>query len=152
MKIERVTPNTFERVLPLIEGYQTFYKATPNRERNRAHFSRYLDDETAGIMFAAFDDTGQEVLGFATIYLIPSSVSAGLKAVFNDLFTLPDERGAGVGVNLAMQVFRYAASRGFPTVSWETQRDNLRAQRLYDLAGAQKTEWIHYELTLGGPR
>lgn len=148
MKIERVTVKSLERILPLIEGYQTFYKMTPNRARNQEHFSKYVDDENKGIMFAAFDDAGDPV-GFATIYLVPSSASAGLRCVFNDLFTLPGERGSGVGVNLAFEIFRYAQARGYSSVSWETQRDNLTAQRLYDLSGAEKTEWFHYELKLG---
>jgi len=147
MRIERVTSDNFHLVAPLIDGYQRFYGAEPDTGRTREHFSRYLADEAKGIVFAAFDDAGAG-LGFATIYLMPSSVSAAMRCVFNDLFTLPGDRGSGVGVALALHVFQYAKSRGFARISWETQKDNLTAQRLYDYTSAARSEWLHYELDL----
>ena len=46
-------------MLPLIAGYQRFYKAEPDESRNRAHFGRLLDDHDAGIQFVALNEPGQ---------------------------------------------------------------------------------------------
>ena len=46
-------------MLPLIAGYQRFYKAEPDEARNRAHFARLLDDHDAGIQFVALDEAAR---------------------------------------------------------------------------------------------
>ena len=96
MHIETVTAQTFERVLPLIAGYQRFYKAEPDETRNRAHFGRLLDDRDAGIQFVALDEAGQ-ALGFATLYFPLGSVTPGVACLMNDLFVVPEARGQGTG-------------------------------------------------------
>src|SRR5262245_24390989 len=92
MHIETVTTATFEQVLPLIADYQRFYEATPDEARNRAHFGRFLADQSGGIQFVALDDARQ-ALGFATLYFPFSSISAGQYCLMNDLFTVPAARG-----------------------------------------------------------
>ncbi len=148
LRVETVTSDSFEQVLPLIEDYQRFYKATPNRERNIAHFSRYLHDHSEGILFVAIDNSDGAALGFATIYYMPSSVQARATAVFNDLYTVEGLRGRGVGIQLATRVFQYAKSKGYDHIGWHTQKENRKAQRLYDFTHADKSEWINYDLAL----
>jgi len=145
--IETVTRDNFEKVLPLIADYQRFYGCAPDTERNRAYFSRFLDDHTTGILFAAFDGDG-EILGFATLYFIPSSLSARTACTFNDLYAVPGERGRSVGPGLGFHALRYASDRGYPNASWLTKPDNQTARKIYDNLGASRSEWIMYEATL----
>jgi GNAT superfamily N-acetyltransferase len=146
VRIETVTAETFELVLPLVADYQRFYGATPDQDRNRAHFGRLLSDHARGIQFVALGEQGQ-ALGFATIYIALGSVSAGEYCLMNDLFTVPAARGQGVGRALILHCLAYAQSRGFSAIEWQTALDNHTAQRLYDSLPTKRTGWYTYELS-----
>jgi GNAT superfamily N-acetyltransferase len=148
MQIETVTAQTFERVLPLIAGYQRFYKAEPDAARNRAHFGRLLDDHAAGIQFVALDDAGQ-ALGFATLYFPLGSVTPGVACLMNDLFVVPEARGQGIGRALILHCLSYAKAHGFPKIHWQTALDNHTAQRLYDSLPTTRSGWYTYRLEVG---
>jgi ribosomal protein S18 acetylase RimI-like enzyme len=145
MQIETVTAQTFEHVLPLIAGYQRFYKAEPDAARNRAHFGRLLDDHDAGIQFVALDDAGQ-ALGFATLYFPLGSVTPGVACLMNDLFVVPEARGQGIGRALILHCLSYANAHGFPKIHWQTALDNHTAQRLYDSLPTTRSGWYTYRL------
>lgn len=145
MTIEPVTAATFDLVLPLIADYQRFYRATPDAARNRAHFARFLDDHTAGIQFLARDDDGRP-FGFATLFFPFGSVAAGARCPLNDLYAVPAARGRGVGRALIRHCAGYARSRGFASISWQTEQSNAIAQRLYDSLPATRAAWYTYTL------
>ena len=138
MQIETVTAQTFERVLPLIAGYQRFYKAEPDEARNRVHFGRLLDDHAAGIQFVALDDAGQAL----------GSVTPGVACLMNDLFVVPETRGQGIGRALILHCLSYAKAHGFPKIHWQTALDNHTAQRLYDSLPTTRSGWYTYRLAV----
>lgn len=144
MIIETVTRANFEQVLPLIAEYQRFYKVEPYENRNRAHFSQFLDDHARGVLFIALQD--EIAVGFATLYFPFSSVRARAVCLMNDLFTTETARGRGVGRALIGHCREYAAQHDFPDLIWHTEQNNLAAQRLYDSCGATKTAWCEYDL------
>jgi ribosomal protein S18 acetylase RimI-like enzyme len=148
MQIETVTAQTFERVLPLIAGYQRFYKAEPDEARNRAHFGRLLNDHDAGIQFVALDEAGQ-ALGFATLYFPLGSVTPGVACLMNDLFVVPETRGQGIGRALILHCLSYAKAHGFSKIHWQTALDNHTAQRLYDSLPTTRSGWYTYRLEAG---
>ena len=131
MRIETVTPATFELILPLIAAYQRFYHAEPDEARNRAHFGRLLDDHAAGLQFVALDEAGS-ALGFATLYFPLASVTPGSACLMNDLYVVPAARGQAIGRSLILHCLRYAREHGFHEIKWQTALDNHTAQRLYD--------------------
>jgi GNAT superfamily N-acetyltransferase len=145
MQIETVTAATFELVLPLIAGYQRFYDAVPDEARNRAHFSQFLEDHSAGIQFVALDEPGR-ALGFATLYFPLSSVSARVNCLMNDLFTVPEARGKGVGRALILHCLQYAREHDYPSIYWQTAQSNVTAQRLYDSLKTTRSAWYTYTL------
>ena len=148
MKIETVTADTFEQVLPLISDYQHFYKATPDEGRNRAHFSRFITDHINGIQFVALDDEGQ-ALGFATLYFPMHSVTPGVACLMNDLFTVAEVRGKGIGRALITHCLHYAQEHGYSALEWQTAPSNERAQRLYDSMSGTRGTWYTYTLPVG---
>ena len=148
MQIETVTAQTFERVLPLIAGYQRFYKAEPDESRNRAHFGRLLDVHDAGIQFVALNEPGQ-ALGFATLYFPLGSVTPGVACLMNDLFVVPEARGQGLGRALILHCLSYAKAHGFAKIHWQTALDNHTAQRLYDSLPTTRSGWYTYRLEVG---
>jgi ribosomal protein S18 acetylase RimI-like enzyme len=145
MHIEIVTAATFEQVLPLIADYQRFYEAAPDQARNRAHFAQFLGEHSQGIQFVALDDAGR-ALGFATLYFPFGSVSARMNCLMNDLYTIPEARGQGIGRALILHCLAYAREHGFGSIYWQTAQSNARAQRLYDSLPTTRSAWFTYTL------
>jgi len=61
-----------------------------------------------------------------------------------DLYTLPEMRGRGVGRALIEAVYAHADRAGTPAVYWLTQGFNATARRLYDRIGVL-TPFIEYD-------
>lgn len=147
VRIEPLDRCNFEQALPLIAAYQRFYEVAPDEARNRAYFERFLGNHEQGVLFVAFEPDGAPV-GFATLYFIPSSLSAATVCTFNDLYTVPAVRGRGVGVVLGLHCLIYARDQGYKRVSWLTHPDNKVAQQIYDYTHAKRSEWYEYDINL----
>lgn len=134
-----------DEFLPLVAGYQRFYGAEPDVERNRRFFSRFLHPSDVGLLLGAW--VNERLAGFATLYWFFSSTKAVDSVLMNDLFVREDVRGAGIGRALIDGAIGEARRRGAAHLEWYTSPDNLVAQRLYDsLAGAKRTTWHAYEI------
>jgi ribosomal protein S18 acetylase RimI-like enzyme len=64
----------------------------------------------------------------------------------NDLFVTPAARGSGAAPALIDACLERAREHGAGSLSWQTARDNARAQALYERVGARREEWIDYSL------
>ena len=135
-----------EPLLPLIEGYQRFYGAAPDRERNRSFFGRLIGANEIGALLEARD--GDDVIGFATLYWSRSSVSVRDVVLLNDLFVRPDARSRGAARMLIDAAAGVARARGAGARPWVTHPDNAAARRLYDSLGASAETWVEYTLEL----
>lgn len=134
-----------EELLPLIAAYQRFYEVGKiDEERNRAFFRRFLAPSEDGLLLGARRDG--HLVGYACLYWHFSSLEACESVLMNDLFVIEEVRGAGVGRALIEATAEIARERGVPFVEWSTAPDNVTAQRLYDSTGAERSEWISYEL------
>jgi GNAT superfamily N-acetyltransferase len=135
------------RVLPLIAGYQVFYGAEPDHERNRKFFRRFVDPSPDGLLLGAW--VGEELVGFACIYWTFSSINAREVALMSDLFVADGHRGSGVGLALIGACVEAARTRGSRHLEWLTAVDNRRAQRLYErIQDADRSAWFGYEIPL----
>ncbi len=147
IEIAPVSAAEFELLLPLIADYQRFYEAEGiDEERNRAFFRRFLSPSDDGMLLGARD--GDEILGYACLYWHFSSTQAVETVLMNDLFVSEAARGRGVGRALIETSAAVARERGAGHLEWSTAPDNLTAQRLYDSTGAERSEWVTYELGL----
>jgi GNAT superfamily N-acetyltransferase len=134
-----------EDALPLIAGYQTFYGAQPEADRNRTFFSRFVDPSEEGLLLGAWVDG--VLVGFATLYWFFSSTKATDAVLMNDLFVRQDVRGGGVGRALIASALAEARKRGAAHLEWFTAPGNAVAQRLYDsVPGAGRSTWLAYEI------
>jgi GNAT superfamily N-acetyltransferase len=64
----------------------------------------------------------------------------------NDMFVSPAARGGGVARALIDACRQRCRQQGARTLTWQTARDNARAQALYDGIGARRSEWLDYSL------
>ncbi len=141
--IEEVSQNTLDEVLPLIRKYQEFYKvADISDSKNKTFFSQFGKHNPSGCQFLFRKDA--IVVGFATLYFTYASTSASKVAVLNDLYTLPEARGKGVGRELIEHCRTFAASNGASRLQWVTAPNNKQAQKLYDSLDTNKSTWHFY--------
>jgi len=145
VEIAPVSVEEFEELLPLIAAYQRFYEvAEIDEERNRTFFRRFLGPSEDGLLLGA--RSGGELVGYACLYWHFSSLEATESVLMNDLYVAEQARGSGVGRALIEATAEVARERGVPIVEWSTAPDNHTAQRLYDSTGAERSEWLSYEL------
>jgi len=145
VEIQIAKENHFEDLLGLFSNYQVFYQKIPNLHKNRAYLQYLLTHPNEAIQFIALDEK-RKAVGFATLYFPLSSLIAQRYCLLNDLYTLPETRGLGVGRALVARCYTYAKDHGFTGLEWMTQKNNQQAQRLYDALPTQKSEWIYYGL------
>jgi GNAT superfamily N-acetyltransferase len=140
------TGDDLDALIPLMRGYCDFYGVAPSDEK-LVELSRSLiaDADCEGFQILARDDGGRG-LGFATVYWSWSTLFASRIAIMNDLFVVPDARGTGIAEALIEECRIRAGRRGATSLAWQTARDNLRAQKLYERVGGRREEWLHYSL------
>jgi GNAT superfamily N-acetyltransferase len=145
VEIAPIADEEFEELLPLIAAYQRFYEVEEiDEERNRAFFRRFLAQSEDGLLLGAHHEG--RLVGYACLYWHFSSLEACESVLMNDLYVTEVARGQGVGRALIEATAEVARERGVPYVEWSTAPDNATAQRLYDSTGAERSEWVSYEL------
>ena len=135
-----------EELLPLLRGYCDFYEVAPSDAALLA-LSRALiaDREREGLQLIARQPDGMAV-GFATVYWTWQTLAAARLAVMNDLFVADAARGTGLAERLIAACRERAAERGARSLAWQTAKDNVRAQKVYDRIGGRRSEWLDYSL------
>lgn len=141
-----VTEADLPELLPLMRSYCDFYEVAPS-DGDLLAMSRALmaDPKREGVQLIGRDSDGAAV-GFATVFWSWSTLSAARIGVMNDLFVTPAARGSGIAQALIDACLDRARQHGAGSLSWQTARDNARAQALYERLGARREEWIDYSL------
>jgi GNAT superfamily N-acetyltransferase len=141
-----VREEDLEDLLPLMRAYCDFYEVGPGDAALLA-MSRALiaDPAREGVQLIARDSSGSAI-AFATVFWTWQTLSASRAAVMNDLFVAEGARGAGTADALIAACADAAREHGARHLIWQTAKDNLRAQAVYDRVGAQRSEWLDYDL------
>jgi GNAT superfamily N-acetyltransferase len=144
--ISVVGEEDLDELLPLMRGYADFYEVSPTDDQLLS-LSRALiaDPEREGIQFIARDGAGHAI-GFATVFWLWSTLSASRVGLMNDLFVAPEGRGSGAADALIERCRAACRSRGATRLTWQTAKDNARAQAVYDRIGGHREEWLDYWL------
>ena len=131
----------------MIAAYQRFYEVDDiDTKRNRAFFSRFLAPSEDGLLLGAWRDG--ELVGYACLYWNFTSLVPAETVLMNDLYVDAAARGEGIGRALIEASAAVARKRGAQRLEWATAPSNETAQRLYDSTGAERSEWVEYELPL----
>jgi GNAT superfamily N-acetyltransferase len=146
VKIHRAGEEDLGDLLPLMRAYCDFYGVEPSDDALLA-LSRALiaDPQGEGIQLLARDGEGK-ALGFATVFWTWSTLSGSRIGIMNDLYVVGEARGTGVADALIAACVDRCRERGATELDWQTAKDNLRAQAVYDRIGAQRAEWLDYSL------
>ena len=146
MRIGLVGSAELDELLPLMRGYCDFYGVDPSDEA-LLEMSRALiaGPEREGVQFLARGEDGAAV-GFATVFWLWSTLSASRVGLMNDLFVVEGARGGGCADALIERCREACRERGATTLTWQTAKDNARAQAVYDRVGGKRSEWLDYSL------
>jgi GNAT superfamily N-acetyltransferase len=137
----------WDRWLPIWRGYHDFYKSNPSDEVTRTTWARFFDESEPMHAFVA--ESGDGLIG-ATHYLFHRNTWMLAPVCYlQDLFTLPEARGRGVGRALIEAVYAAARDAGSSRVYWMTHETNAPARVLYDKV-ADNSGFIQYRKALGG--
>lgn len=147
--IRRATRDDYPNWLPLWDGYNAFYgRSGPTAlpaEITRMTWSRFFDAYEPMHAFVAERDG--TLLGLVHFLYHRSTIMLAPTCYLQDLFTIEEARGQGVGRALIEAVYREAAAAGSPRVYWLTHETNTVAMRLYDTL-ADKSGFIVYRKAL----
>ena len=146
-RIEPVGEADLGELLPLMRAYCDFYEVAPSDDDLLA-LSRALiaDPEREGVQLLARDNG--KAVAFATIYWTWATTIASRIGVMNDLYVAPDARGSGAADALIHACADECRRHGAAELTWQTAKDNARAQRVYDRVGADRSEWVDYSLSV----
>lgn len=144
------TSEQLEAILPLVNGYRTFYGLEPDPEAARAYLPRFLAPSKDGVLLAAFD--GQEPLGYACVHWRRSTYHLRDDAYLSDLFVAEQGRGRGTGHALLSAARDAADERSLKSLAWLTAVDNRTAQRLYERFDTERAALFEYELPVDNSR
>lgn len=138
-------------LLPLMRAYCEFYEVAPSDAALLAMSQALIaDPEREGMQLVARDREGAAV-AFATLFWTWQTLSASRAAVMNDLYVAEHARGTRIADALIAACATAARMHGAPQLVWQTAKDNLRAQAVYDRVGGNRSEWLDYDLPTGPP-
>lgn len=139
--IRSAVPVDFAQWLPLWEGYNTFYERSVPSEVTRMTWSRFFDAYEP--MHAIVAERDGKLLGLVHYLFHRNTAMLGPTCYLQDLFTVAETRGQGIGRALIEAVYERAQAAGSPRVYWMTQESNATARRLYDQV-AENSGFIQY--------
>lgn len=129
----------------LWDQYLAYYNVDLDPEVTTRTWARILDPlATLAGRIALIDG---KIAGFALHLHHSSTWVMGDDCYLEDLFVLPQRRGAGVGRALIEDLIALARNRGWHRLYWHTDTDNHAARRLYD-SFVPTDGHIRYRLTL----
>lgn len=134
MIVRPVVASDLDAWRPLWDGYHEFYEGieatAPPEEVTAVTWQRFLDPGEP--MYALVAEADGQLIGLVHYLFHRSTTRIELVCYLRDLFTLPAERGKGVGRALIQAVSDRAHADGVDSVYWQTHETNAAGRRLYD--------------------
>jgi GNAT superfamily N-acetyltransferase len=130
-------------------GYNAFYgRAGSNALPTmivEATWQRFFDP--AEPVHALVAEWNGRLVGLAHYLFHRSTIQVQPTCYMQDLYTVEQSRGTGVGRKLVLAVYDRALAAGSPRVYWQTHETNGTAMQLYDKV-AERSGFIVYRKTL----
>ena len=137
INIRPMKPDDYDAWRPLWDDYNAFYErvgptALPD-EVTQATWRRFFDASEPVHCIVA--ERGGRVVGLCHYLYHRSTSRLELLCYLQDLFTLAEERGHGVGRALINATYEIAKEAGCKRVYWQTHTTNTPGRTLYDKVG-----------------
>lgn len=134
MIVRAVERADFDQWLPLWQGYNAFYgrsgdTALPG-DITHMTWARFFDAYEP--MHALVAENQGRLVGLAHYLFHRTTIRIEPTCYLQDLFTVEEQRGTGVGRALISAVFEQARLAGCARVYWLTHESNATAMKLYD--------------------
>lgn len=143
--IRPLTPTDRTAWEPLWMGYQAFYQTSIPLETTDYTWQRFHDPNVPMHVLGAWND--DHLVGIVHYLFHSSTWSVGPYCYLQDLFTLSEVRGQGVGRALISAVVTAAQASGASRVYWLTHETNTHAMLLYDQV-AERSGFVQYRTLL----
>jgi GNAT superfamily N-acetyltransferase len=149
LTIRNVTQQDYEQWLPLWDGYNAFYgRSGPTAldpDVTRMTWARFFDAYEP--VHALVAESDGQLLGLVHYLYHRTTTAIEHTCYLNDLFTVEEARGQGVGRALIHAVYERAREAGSRRVYWLTHETNATAMRLYDTV-ADRSGFLVYRKPL----
>jgi len=140
--IRPIEPGDRESWQALFSAYGVFYE-TSFAQHVLDGVWEWLMDADHEIRALVAESDGR-LVGFAHLRSLNDTFTAGPSWFLDDLYVVPEQRGAGIARALIEACDAAAHAAGGGTMRWITASDNIVAQGLYDKV-ATRTTWVTYE-------
>ncbi|WP_299117966.1 GNAT family N-acetyltransferase [uncultured Winogradskyella sp.] len=140
MTIRKATIDHLGDLIPLFDGYRTFYKQESNLPKTKQFLLERLKKNDSVIFMAYLEDNP---VGFTQLYHLFSSVSMERMYLLNDLYVSDYCRGKGVGEALINKAKALCIAQKQKGIAIQTAHDNP-AQNLYQRLGFEPDSDLHF--------
>ena len=145
MNIHQATINDLDSLTELFDFYRSFYKQASDLEGAKEFLKERLT-KNESVIFIAYED-GKPV-GFTQLFPSFSSVSMQKSFVLNDLYVKETARRKGVAKELINRAIALAKETKAKGILLETGKENVNAQKLYEMIGFTKESNNYYYYSL----
>jgi GNAT superfamily N-acetyltransferase len=132
--IRPIKPEDHDAWRPLWDDYNAFYERTGPaalpEEVHQTLWRRFFDANEP--VYGIVAERGDRIVGFCHYLYHRSTSRIELTCYLQDLFTMAEERGHGVGRALINAVYEIAKEAGTKRVYWQTHTTNTPGRTLYD--------------------
>ncbi|CAN5521310.1 hypothetical protein BH10ACT6_BH10ACT6_01750 [soil metagenome] len=141
-RIRPIAPGDRDAWQLLFAAYGVFYETSFPQHVVDGVWEWLMDDGHAVSALVAERD--QRLVGFAHLRRVEDTFTAGPSWSLDDLYVVPEHRGAGIARSLIDECTATAHEAGGGVLRWITASDNATARGLYDKI-ATRTSWVTYE-------
>lgn len=145
MKTRPITSEDKESWQRLWAGYLAFYKVDLTDDVTQGVWRRLLDKSDPLCGFVC--EEKNTVIGFTHYFFHGTTWHQTSYCYLEDLYVDESLRAKGAGRALIMAVKDAALKKGAAKLYWHTDKQNMRAQTLYNKVASQ-TDFIRYDIAL----
>lgn len=138
LTVRAATSDSIATILPMMRAFYALEHIHFAESHSRPALERLIGDPERGRVFLA--ELDGSIIGYCAICFGYSLEFGGRDAFVDEIFLLEEHRGKGYGEAVLEFVAGEARALGVKALHLEVERNNDRAQRLYDRAGFERRE------------
>ena len=131
--LRKVTTTEIPQLLSMMLDYYEEGGIPFDENKARVAFEGLIEDSRNGQVWLIIDN--DTVAGYASLTLGYSLEFGGRDAFIDNIYVRPQDRNRGLGYKAISVLVRSAAAAGARAVHLEVDRENRRAQHIYEKAG-----------------